>query len=291
MATVPTSAMLSGRLSVLAAAFLFSTGGAAIKALTLTSWQVASFRCAVAAAALLLLVPESRRHWSWRILPVAVFYALTLVLFAIANKLTTSANAIFLQATAPLYLLLIGPWFLRERVAARDLILAAMIAVGMTLFFVSSDGGSATAPNPAAGNLLAGITGLTWACTLAGFRWLNRAGEKETGLATAVLGNLLGFLAALPLALGDSLRGSGADAALLLYLGVFQVGAAYAFLSRGMKHVPAFEASALILLEPALNPVWSYLVHGERPGGLALAGGAIIVTATLWQTWSSRNAV
>lgn len=286
---------IRGRASVLAAAFLFSTGGAAIKALTLSSWQVASLRCLVAAVALLILVPESRRHWSWRMVPVAVSYATTLVLFAIANKLTTSANAIFLQATAPLYLLMIGPWFLKERVRGRDLVMAALIAVGMALFFLSADAGSATATataaNPQLGNVLAGFTGLTWACTLAGFRWLNRAGEKETGLATAVLGNLFGFLAALPMAWAGPHEGSGRDVALLLYLGVFQVGAAYAFLSRGMKHVPAFEASALILLEPALNPVWSYLVHGETPGGLALAGGAIILAATLGQTWWSRNAV
>lgn len=277
-----------GRLSVLAAAFLFSTGGAAIKALSLTSWQVASLRCAVAAVALLVLVPESRRHWSTRIVPVAVFYAVTLVLFAVANKLTTSANAIFLQATAPLYLLLIGPWILKERVSGRDVILAAMIGCGMTLFFLGTESSSATAPNPGLGNVLAGITGLTWAGTLAGFRWLNRAGEKETGLATAVLGNIFGCIAALPMAVADPLRPTAVDLALLLYLGVFQVGAAYAFLSRGMKHVPAFQASALILLEPALNPVWSFLVHGERPGALALAGGAVIMAATLWQTISTR---
>ena len=282
-----------GRLSVLAAAFLFSTGGAAIKAITLTSWQVASLRCLVAGAALLILVPESRRHWSWRMVPVAIFYAITLVLFAVSNKLTTSANAIFLQATAPLYLLLIGPWFLKEAVRTRDLVLAALIGVGMACFFWSGDGGSATAPDPRAGNFLAGITGLTWACTLAGFRWLNRAGEKETGLATAVLGNLLGCVAALPMAWSGAAAfpPSFTDVTLLLYLGVFQIGAAYAFLSRGMRHVPAFEASALILLEPALNPLWSFLVHGERPGGLALAGGAIIIGATLWQTWSARNTV
>lgn len=277
-----------GRLSILAAAFLFSTGGAAIKALSLTSWQVASFRCAVAAVALLILVPESRRHWSPRIVPVAVFYAVTLVLFAIANKLTTSANAIFLQATAPLYLLIIGPWILKERVSGRDFVLAALIGCGMTLFFLGAESSSATAPNPALGNILAGVTGLTWAATLAGFRWLNRAGEKETGLATAVLGNIFGCVAALPMALSGEVRPTGVDLSLLLYLGVFQVGAAYAFLSRGMKHVPAFQASALILLEPALNPVWSFLVHGERPGALALAGGAVIIAATLWQTISKR---
>ncbi|MGH7585251.1 MAG: DMT family transporter, partial [Gemmatimonadales bacterium] len=103
---------LRSRLELLGAAAIFSTGGAAIKATTLTSWQVASFRSGIAAIAVLALVAASRRGWSWRTLVVGTTYAVTLTLFVVANKLTTSANAIFLQATAPLYLLLLGPWLL-----------------------------------------------------------------------------------------------------------------------------------------------------------------------------------
>ena len=106
----------SSRYGVLAAALLFSTGGAAIKACSLTGWQVAGFRSGVAAVALWLLVPGARRQWNWRTLLAGIFYAATLILFVTANKLTTSANAIFLQSTAPLYLLLLGPLVLREPV-------------------------------------------------------------------------------------------------------------------------------------------------------------------------------
>src|ERR1700736_4333368 len=83
------------------AALLFSTGGAAFKAASLTGWQVASFRSLVAAVVLLAAIPGTRRGWSWRMAPVACAYAATLVLFALANRLTTSANAIYLQSTAP----------------------------------------------------------------------------------------------------------------------------------------------------------------------------------------------
>src|SRR5262245_57107796 len=97
------------RLFLIGAAALFSTGGAAIKALTLTPWQVASFRSTVASVALLALLPEARRGWRWSIVPVAVAYAATLLLFVLANRMTTAADTIFLQSTAPLYLLLLGP--------------------------------------------------------------------------------------------------------------------------------------------------------------------------------------
>src|SRR5512134_191229 len=97
------SSRLSSRLAALAAAVLFSTGGAAIKATHLASWQVASFRSGIATLALLSLVGEARRGWSWRVLPSAAAYAATLITFVLATKLTTSANAVFLQSTAPLY--------------------------------------------------------------------------------------------------------------------------------------------------------------------------------------------
>jgi hypothetical protein len=132
------------RLLLLAAALLFSTGGAAIKATALTSWQVACFRSAVAGAALALLFPDSRRLRDRRALAAGVAYAATMVLFVAANKLTTSANAIFLQDTAPLYLLLLGPLLLREPLRARDLILAAVVGLGMSLFFLGQEQAVAT---------------------------------------------------------------------------------------------------------------------------------------------------
>ena len=123
------------RLTVVAAALLFSTGGAAVKAATLTSWQVASLRCGVAALVLPFLLPAARGRWSWRSVPVALAYAGTLTCFVVATKWTTAANAIFLQSTAPLYVLCLAPWLLRERIRARDLVFMALLGLGLTLFF------------------------------------------------------------------------------------------------------------------------------------------------------------
>ena len=279
------------RLLLLAAALLFSTGGAAVKAITLTAWQVASFRSAIATVALLLLVPAARRGWNWRVWIVGLAYAGTLVLFVLSTRLTTAANAIFLQSTAPLYLLLLGPWLLRERVRRDDLPLIFAVALGMSLFFVGTEAPVVTAPNPALGNMLAVASSVTWAFTVVGLRWLGRNSRgKSASMATVVAGNILACLIALPMALPVSTVGAR-DIVVLLYLGVFQIGLAYVCLTRALREVPAFEASTLLLLEPALNPVWAWLIHKERPGALAIAGGAIIIAATLASSWwHSRRA-
>jgi drug/metabolite transporter (DMT)-like permease len=278
---------LGARLLVLAAAALFSTGGAAIKATGFSSWQVAGFRSGVAALAILLLIPEARRNWRWRYVPVAVTYALTLLLFVTANKLTTAANAIFLQAGAPLFVLAIGPLVLKEPIRRSDLVLMAAVACGMAMFFSGHEAAVTTAPNPARGNLFGALSAVTYAITIAGLRWSERghASGTSAGMVTVLMGNLLACAVTLPMALPVAAGRRWQDAAVILWLGVFQIALAYLCLTRGIRHVPAFEATTLLLLEPALNPVWTWLVHRERPAALSLAGGAVILSSTLLNAW------
>jgi len=275
------------RLQLVFAALLFSTGGAAIKASTLSGWQVASFRSGVAAVTLLLLVPATRRGWGWRPALVGVAYAATLILFVTANKLTTSANTIFLQATSPVYLLLLGPLVLKEPVRPRDFWVVAAVLAGLVLFFVGNEAPVVTAPDPARGNLLALLSGFCFAVTIAGLRWLSR-GTEDTGLATVAIGNLIAFFWGLPFALPVT-SAAPMDWGVILYLGAIQIGLAYACLTRGLRQVPALEASLLLMVEPVLNPVWAWLVHGEYPGSSSLAGGLVILAATAGRTiWESR---
>lgn len=276
------------RLQLLAAAALFSTGGAAIKATTLTSWQVAGFRSGIAALAVLLLVPAARRRWSGPVVLVALAYAATMILFVVGNKLTTAANTIFLQSTAPLYVLLLGPWLLHEPIRRRDLLFMVAVAAGLVLFFVGAEEPIATAPDPVRGNLLALLSGVTWAFTVVGLRWLgSRAAENSAdnpAVVTVVAGNTLALAFCLPWALPVQ-QATAVDWAVVAYLGIFQIGLAYLFLTAGIRRVPALEAATLLLVEPALNPIWAWLVHGEQPGAWALAGGALILGATLVKTW------
>ena len=276
--------MLQNRLLLLAAALLFSTGGPAFKAATLTGWQVASFRSLIAALFLFSVIPEARRGWRWRLLPVAAAYAATLITFVLANRLTTGANAIFLQSTAPLYFLLLGPLVLHEAIRRDDILYMLAVVAGMTLFFIGAETPAITAPDPPRGNLIALASGFFYALMLAGLRWLAREGKDNSATATVVLGNMLAFLAALPMALPVSAVGA-ANLSVLLYLGIVQIGLAYVCLTAAIRHVPAMEATTLLMVEPALSPVWTWLVHGERPGALPLAGGAVILMAALIHTW------
>jgi len=276
------------RLQLALTGILFSTGGAAIKACTLDGWQVAGFRSGLAALTLLVLIPAARRAWCKLTLPVGLVYAATLVTFVIANKHTTAANAIFLQSSAPVYIVLLGPWLIGERVRRADLAFLALIGVGLWLLLGGDTPTFETAPNPDLGNMLGLLAGLLWALTLMGLR---RLGTEKPGapIAAAAAGNMLAFLGCLPLALplaeGAIGAGTGTDWLVLGYLGIVQIGIAYIFMGLAVRRVPAFEVSLLLMLEPALSPLWAWWIHGEVPGALPVAGGAVIVGAGLAKTW------
>lgn len=284
--------LLLPRLQLLAAAVLFSTGGAAIKASRFDAWQLTSLRSAVAAAALLLALPAARRRWDLRVAATGTAFAATTLLFVAANKLTTAAHTIFLQSTAPLYLLLLGPWLLAEPIRRRDLGFMALMGGGLALFFAAGQEPLASAPAPGRGNLLALGAGLTWAITVVGLRSMSRGEGAANGGAprTVVAGNVIAALACLPAALPIA-GTSAADWALVAYLGVFQLGLAYVFVLAAIRRLAALEAAMLLLVEPALNPLWAWLVQGERPAPLALAGAALVFAATGVKAWSdSRTA-
>jgi drug/metabolite transporter (DMT)-like permease len=275
---------------ILAAALLFSTGGAAVKLCSLNAWQVASLRSGIAAMALLVFLPQARRGWSWRTWTVSIAYAATMILYVLANKLTTAANAIFLQSTAPLYILLLGPVLLSERVERRQIPFMIVLAAGLSLFFVGVQPASATAPDPLRGNLLGALAGLSWGLAIMGLRWLGRDREDGAPAASAAAAVACGNVVACAITLPQALPIEHvliSDWVTVAYLGIIQIALAYVFLVRGVRRVGALEVSLLLLLEPVLNPVWAWIVHGERPSAWALLGGAIIVGATAINTWKS----
>ncbi|HZU24503.1 MAG TPA: DMT family transporter [Bryobacteraceae bacterium] len=279
-------APLRPRLLLIATAVLFSTGGAVIKGTTLNGWQVGGLRSVIAATAILILIPDARRNWTLRQAPVALAYGSTVLLYVTATKLTTAANAIFLQESAPLWVFFTAPLLLKERIRRSDIVLIGAVAAGMALFFTGSEPARATAPDPRLGNMLALASGLTWALTITGLRWIARDATPGSfaGMSTIALGNLAAAIVAAVFAfpiVHFTLR----DAAAVTWLGLFQISLAYVLLTRGIRSVPVFEATTLLLLEPALNPLWTWLVHGERPSAHALAGGGIIVLATGLNAW------
>ncbi len=281
-------ARAADRLMVLAAALLFSTGGAAVKMTSLTGPQVACTRAAIATAALLIFLPNAWRGLSRRSLLVSCAYAATTISFALANKLTTAANAVFLQSAAPLYILILGPLLLGEPIRRRHLLFMAALATGISMIVAGGQPPSATAPEPLLGNLLGIFTGVCWALTVIGLRWLGRQQNSEaqghTAASAVVGGNLIASLATLPAALPLAAT-TAVDWAAVSFLGIFQIALAYVFLVHGVKRVGALEVSLLVLLEPVLSPFWAWLIHGEQPSALAILGGAVIVAATAAYTW------
>ncbi|MEO1173097.1 MAG: EamA family transporter [Myxococcota bacterium] len=278
------------RLEIATAALLFSTGGAAIKLTQLSGVQVAAGRSLVAVIAFLMVFPAARQGYRARTLLVATAYAATLTLFVLSTKLTTAANAIFLQSTAPLYVMATAPLLLHERFRRRDLLSASAIVIGLLLILGAQDAGQSSAPNPALGNILGVCSGVSWAATLMGLRWLGRGGSQDAGVAAVTLGNLLTVVACLPFVSGSDGPGLAlSDGLVILYLGVFQVAAPYAFLTRGIRAVPAFAAGLIILIEPALSPVWAFVVHGESVSALAIAGGCLILSASIVKSAADRS--
>ena len=236
-------------------------------------------RSGIAAAALLLWL-HGRVRYTPGALTAGLVYAATLSLFVGATKLTTAANAIFLQSAAPLYLLVLAPFLLHERVRRRDVVYLTVVGVGMVLCFVGRPVATVTAPDPVLGNWLGAAAGLAWALTLITLRKIG-AGDKsgDATLASVVAGNVLACVAAVPFALPLPAAPAG-EWMTLVYLGVFQIGLAYVCLSGAIRRLPALDVSLLLLIEPVLNPVWTWAVRGESPGVWTLSGGAIIVGAT-----------
>lgn len=278
-----------GLLAVLLAAGLWSTGGLFIKWVSLDAMGVTMWRSLfagltmafVSGVGLGVLRRASSFEWS-----VALSYAMTLLFFVLATKLTTAANAIFLQYTAPLHTLWLSRLLLDERPARIDLVCLAAAFGGMGLFFVGKLDASDTW-----GNVAALISGLGFGLF---FTLLRR---PECGVGTRprsmVLGN--GILVAGALAWNaaggraESFTPDAGDVAGLVFLGVIQIGIAYVVFSFGIARVRALEAGLIGMLEPVLNPVWVFLALGEEPGPWAIAGGAVIVGAVLLRAFVSER--
>jgi drug/metabolite transporter (DMT)-like permease len=169
--------------------------------------------------------------------------------------------------------LLLSPWVLRERPSRGELLSVPVFALGLSLFFLDQ-----LSPGQLAGNLVALVAGVAFGASILGLRRLG-----PDAVAALAWGNAVAALVTLPLwPLGPA--PTPFDLGLLAFLGVFQLGLAYLCFTLGLRGTPAVEASLLVLLEPVLNPVWTFLLIGERPGPWALLGGAVILLATAWRT-------
>lgn len=276
------------RWAALGAALLFSTGGAAIKAVSWGPLQVAGTRSLLAAGVMVVLLPSARRALDRRLAVVACAYAVMMISFVLGNKWTTAANTIFLQSTAPLYVAVFGPKLLGEGRRPGDAMVVGAMLVGMALVALGSDATTDVATAPMWGNAVSALSGAAWAATLLGLRWLGRDGGQGAGGAV-VWGNLLTAAIALPLAWPWAAIGP-TDATVALWLGIVQTGMAYVLLTWAVPRLSALETTLLVMAEPVAAPVWAWAVHGEVPSPSGTLGGAVILAALVLRARTARPA-
>ena len=251
------------------AALLWSLGGLLIKSVTWPPLAVAGARGLIAALFLAATNRGLRFYFSRAQVLGAIGYAACTVSFCVATKLTTAANAILLQYTAPVWVALLGAWFLGERATRLDWIVIAVVLAGMSLFFADS-----LDLTHKAGNVVGAVSGVCFA----GMTVALRRQKDGSPVESIILGNLLAFLIGLAwIVRAPALAPAGWTS--LALLGVAQLGASYWLYARAIRHVTALEAVLIPVLEPILNPVWVLIAVGERPAPFALLGGAVVLGA------------
>lgn len=255
---------------LLGCVLLWSTSGVLIKQSSLSALAIVGGRSAIAAIVLLLFVRRPRWTWSLPQIGGAVAYLVMVLCFVQATQWTSAANAILLQYTAPIWVALFSYWFLGERPLPADYAAMGLIGVGMLLFF-----GDALSPAGMAGNILAVLAGIA----LAWMTLFMRKQKDGSTLETVLLGNVLAAAVGLP-ALAMS-QVQPADWAILGFLGVFQLGLPFVLYAIAIRSISAIETILISCLEPILNPILVFLVIGETPSPMALAGGTLVLAAVL----------
>jgi drug/metabolite transporter (DMT)-like permease len=253
-------------LALIGTAVLWSIGGLLIKTVQWNPFGIAGGRSLIALVVFLPFLRKCRFKFTFEMIAAAVAYSLTTLLFTGANKLTTAANAILLQYTAPVFVMLLGSILLKERLTKIDVWCVAGVTAGLARFVVEGIGGGHLL-----GDLMALCSGFTFACLAVFMRKQKDANPMES----VILGNLINAVICLPVGLVISRPQGGLE--WLVVLGLVQLGFSYLLYSFAIRHVSALQTILLTVLEPLLNPVWVFLATGERPGWLALAGGAIVL--------------
>jgi drug/metabolite transporter (DMT)-like permease len=254
---------------LLCTAILWSTGGFLIKFIEWHPIAIAGGRSIIAALIMWVYVKKPKFTWSNIQIMGAVAYAFTVILFVIANKLTTAANTILLQYTGPIYVALFSYWFLKEKITSIDWITILTVILGMTLFFIEK-----LSPDGILGNFIAILAGIA-------FAWLALCLRKQkdgSPLESLILGNILTAIIGLPFIIDSGIPSQQSIIALLV-LGIFQLGLPYILYSKAVKYVSALDAVLIPVLEPILNPLWVFLLLEESIGMWPMIGGAIIIVA------------
>ncbi len=271
-----------GTLCVFAAALLYSIGGLCIKVIPWHGMSINGGRTLIALFVVggYMFLARHKLRWNKWIALGAVAVCGTNVLFTLANKMTTAANAIVLQFTAPIFVILLSLFFWRKKPQRLDLIVCTVVLLGVLCFFVESLEAGGTL-----GNVLALFAGLSYA----GVFLLNDLPDADP-ISSVFWGDFFSAVMGLPFLLRET-DFSPVTLGSLLILGAFQVGLAYVLMCIGLRTTPAVTASLVSGIEPVLNPILVAVFYHETIGPLSLLGAAVVISAVViynvlkaWQT-------
>lgn len=258
---------------VVFAVLLWSTGGLFIKSTTIDAYQITFFRSLFAGLTVMILTRKQGLKINGFGILTSVIYALLLFLFVWATKKTTAANAIFLQYTAPIYILLLGPFVIGEKFHLRDLLTVIVVLAGMSLFFVGQ-----LRLEDYQGNTAALFSGIFLGLYIMLLRHPRAEGFNPA--IAVIYGNFLLAILTAPSGIAALPLMTPMDWFAVIFLGVVQIGISYILFIKGVRGgTRPLDASLIGFIEPLLNPVWVFIFVGERPSRWALLGGAIIITA------------
>ena len=272
-----------GILEMIFCAVLWSIAGIFIKLLPWHGFAVAGLRSLIAGLTIAAYMALKRYHLTVNreTLTAGILSGCVYLCFSMANKLTTAANAIVLQFTAPVFILIFSALFLRQKIRKGDLAVVLVVLGGITLFFLDQLG-----PSSVAGNLIAIVAGMF----MAGMFMTIGKLEQQERFSAVVIAQAFTFLAGLPVVIATRPVLNAVTVASVLILGVFQLGIAYIFYVKASETCPALACCLLGAVEPLLNPVWVMIFDGEKPGPFALVGGLIVIVAiTAWCVWDGKQ--
>ena len=265
-----------GIIMTILAATLWSTGGLFIKLLPLDAFSILFYRSFYAAIIFIIIFRKSLFRFNKLSLVSILFYAPLLIAFVTSTKLTTAANAIFLQYTAPAVVLLLEPYFIRTKLTKINIFTVVVCFAGMCLFFVEQF----SQPDNWLGIWIAFFNGLI----LAGFLIIQKMNKPEFLPGAVFLGNVVVCLITLPWFIENPFP-TFQENNYLMILGFGQLGLGFALFLFGQKYLPAIESSLISMLEPLLNPVWVFIGYGENPRYWAMVGGLVIIAALIFRLY------
>jgi len=271
-------------LMMLCCAALWSIGGVFIKLIPWNPLVIAGFRSLLAGGVVFayMRLRGQPLRWNRRSVLSGVMLCGVMLLFVSANKLTTAANAIVLQYTAPVFVLIYSSLFFHAKFRRIDVLAVLVTIAGMSLFFFDS-----LSPGNLAGNLLAIGAGMCFA----GMMVISGRADADTCMTGIFFGNMLTALAGIPFAFFTGTVFDTRSVLSILVLGVFQLGIPYVLYGLATRGCSPLACSLLALVEPLLNPVWVLIFTGEAPGVFALVGAAVVLTAvTVWCAMNARAA-